>query len=469
VSTLLICDADVLVTMDAARREIRGGSVLVRDATIEAVGTRSEIQVWIAADPARRTPSRTVDARGCVVTPGLVNCHHHLFQSLTRAVGTGGGLALFDWLKRLYPIWAGLDPEAVYVSAKLALCELVLTGATTVADHLYLFPNGVRLDHEIAAALELGVRFHPTRGSMSVGESRGGLPPDFLVEAEDAILAECQRVIDDFHDPGPFSMLRIGLAPCSPFSVSKTLMRESARLARAHPSVRLHTHLAETLEEERYCMSLFGQRPLEYAEDLEWLGDDVWFAHMVHPSGTDIGRLADTGTGVCHCPSSNMILASGIAPVRAMLDRGVPVGLGADGSASNDGNHLLGEARQAMLLQRVGWPGFESRADHFPARRALELATRGGAKVLGREDIGSLEPGKAADIAAFRIDGVEHAGAQGDPVAALLTCAPVRAWLSVVNGRVLVEAGRLNGIDLPQLVARHNALARRLLEQGGLV
>jgi len=469
VSTLLIRDAEVLVTMDAARREIRGGSMLARDAAIEAVGTHAEVEAWIAVDPARRAPARTIDARGCVVMPGLVNCHHHLFQSLTRAVGTGGGLALFDWLKRLYPVWAGLDPEAVYVSAKLALCELILTGATTVADHLYLFPNGVRLDDEIAAARELGVRFHPTRGSMSVGENRGGLPPDQLVEAEDAILEECGRVIGAFHDPGPFSMLRIGLAPCSPFSVSKTLMQESARLARSHPSVRLHTHLAETLEEERYCLSLFGRRPLEYAEDLDWLGEDVWFAHMVHPSGAGIGRLADTGTGVCHCPSSNMILASGIAPVRTMLDRGVPVGLGADGSASNDGNHLLGEARQAMLLQRVGWPGFESRADHFPARRALELATRGGAKVLGREDIGSLEPGKAADLVAFRIDGIEHAGAQSDLVAALLTCTPVRAWLSVVNGRVLVEEGRLNGVDLPQLVARHNALARGLLERGGLV
>ncbi|MBI3528475.1 MAG: 8-oxoguanine deaminase [Betaproteobacteria bacterium] len=466
--TLLICGAEVVVTMDAMRREIRGASVFIRGDAIETVGSDADVAAWIAADPVALTPARTISARGCVVLPGLVNCHHHLYQSLTRSVGTGRGLALFDWLKRLYPVWAELTPDAVYVSAKLALCELVLSGATTVADHLYLFPNGARLDDEIRAAAEIGVRFHPTRGSMSLGEGRGGLPPDRIVEDERAILADSRRVIETFHDPGPRSMLRIGLAPCSPFSVSPELMIDSARLARSHERVGLHTHLAETLDENRYCAEMFGKRPLEYVESLDWHGDEVWFAHMVHPDRDEIARLVQSHSGVCHCPSSNMILASGIAPVRDMLDRGVKVALGVDGSASNDGNHMLGEARQAMLLQRVGWPGFESRGDRMSAREALELATLGGAKVLQRSDIGSLEPGNAADVVAFRVDDLGHAGALGDPVAALVTCAPQRAWLSVINGRVVVEDGTLRGIDLGPLVERHNRISRGMLERAGL-
>jgi 8-oxoguanine deaminase len=467
-STLLVKGAEIVVTMDAQRREIRGGSVFVRDNAIEAVGSDADVAAWIAADPLARTPAQTIDARGCVILPGLVNCHHHLYQTLTRTVGTGRGLGLFDWLKTLYPIWAMVDADAIYVSAKLALCELVLSGATTVADHLYLFPNGSRLDDEIRAAQELGVRFHPTRGSMSVGESAGGLPPDYLVEGEKAILADCRRVLETFHDPAPLSMLRVGLAPCSPFSVSPELMIDSARLARSHERVGLHTHLAETLDENRYCMEKFGKRPLEFVEELDWAGDEVWFAHMVHPDDNEIERMAASRSGVCHCPSSNMILASGIAPVRAMLDEGVKVALGVDGSASNDGNHMLGEARQAMLLQRVGWPGFEARADRFTAREALELATLGGARVLQRNDIGSLEPGNAADLVAFRVDGMEHAGGQSDPVASLLTCAPGRAWLSVINGRVVVEQGRLKGVEMGALVERHNRIARGLLEKAGL-
>jgi cytosine/adenosine deaminase-related metal-dependent hydrolase len=467
-STLLIRSADVVVTMDATRREIRGGSVFIRGNAIETVGSDADVAAWIAADPVARTPARIIGALGCVVMPGMVNCHHHLFQSLTRAVGTGQGLGLFDWLKMLYPIWSKVDPEAIYVSAKLALCELVLSGATTVADHLYLFPNGSRLDDEIRAAQELGVRFHPTRGSMSVGESAGGLPPDYLVEDEKDILADSRRVLETFHDPAPLSMLRVGLAPCSPFSVTPELMIDTARLARSHGSVGLHTHLAETLDENRYCMEKFGKRPLEFVEELDWHGDEVWFAHMVHPDEDEIRRMAASRSGVCHCPSSNMILASGIAPVRAMLDAGVKVALGVDGSASNDGNHMLGEARQAMLLQRVGWPGFEARADRMTAREALELATLGGAKVLQRNDIGSLEPGNAADLVAFRVDGLEHAGGQSDPVASLLTCAPGRAWLSVINGRIVVEDGVLREIDPGPLIERHNGIARGLLEKAGL-
>lgn len=466
---LLIRDAEVVVTMNARREEISQGSVLIEGDYILKVGTSKAIELWIAEDPLARHPHRTINASGCVVLPGLVNCHHHLYQTLTRAIGTGRGYALFDWLKRLYPVWAEMNPEAIHVSTQVGLAELILSGATTVADHLYLFPNGSRLDDEIAAAQEMGVRFHPTRGSMSLGQSQGGLPPDRVVQSEKDILEDSQRVIETFHDPAPRSMLRIGLAPCSPFSVTGDLMRESARLARTYKQVGLHTHLAETLDEERFCLEKFGKRPLDYAESVEWVGPDVWFAHMVHPSDSDIDRMAHQCSGVCHCASSNMILASGIAPVRKMVDHGVRVGLGVDGSASNDGNHLLGEARQAMLLQRVGWPGFESNADRFSAREALELATLGGARVLQRDDIGSLEPGKAADVVAFRVDDLGHAGALGDPVAALLTCAPGTVWLSVINGRVVVENHQLVGIDVSGLVKKHNQISHGMLRRAGVL
>ncbi|HQT37960.1 MAG: 8-oxoguanine deaminase [Halothiobacillus sp. 20-53-49] len=466
---LLIREAEVVITMNAQREEIAQGSVLIEGDTILKVGTATELDLWITEDLAARQPHRTINASGCVVMPGLVNCHHHLYQTLTRAIGTGRGYALFDWLKLLYPVWAEMDPEAIHVSTQVGLAELMLSGATTVADHLYLFPNGSRLDDEIAAAQEMGVRFHPTRGSMSLGQSLGGLPPDRVVQREQDILEDSQRVIETFHDPAPRSMLRIGLAPCSPFSVSGDLMRESARLARSYPQVGLHTHLAETLDEERFCLEKFGMRPLDYAESVEWVGPDVWFAHMVHPSDSDIDRMAHQCSGVCHCASSNMILASGIAPVRKMVDRGVRVGLGVDGSASNDGNHLLGEARQAMLLQRVGWPGFESNANRFSAREALELATLGGARVLGRDDIGSLEPGKAADVVAFRVDDLGHAGALGDPVASLLTCAPATVWLSVINGCVVVENHQLVGMDLSGLIKKHNHISHGMLRRSGVL
>jgi len=465
--TLLVRDAEVVVTMDASRREIGGGSVLVDGDAIAAVGTGAEVAAWIAQDPAARTPKRSIGARGCVVIPGLINGHHHMFQSLTRAIGTGKGLALFDWLKMLYTIWRHLDPDAAYLSAKIALSELLLSGATTVADHLYLYPNGVRLEDTIRAAQELGMRFHPTRGAMTLGQKDGSFVPDDLVERDGAVLEDSLRLLQTLHDPDPRSMLRIGLAPCSPFNATADLMRESAKMARAHSAVGLHTHLCETLDEERFCMEKFGKRPIEYVADLGWVGPDVWYAHMVHPSIEEIGFMAAHRCGACHCPSSNMLLASGIAPVREMRDCGVRVGLGVDGTASNDGNHLLGEARQAMLLQRVGWPGFESRADRMSAREALEIATLGGAAMLGRGDIGSLEPGKAADLVAFRVDGLEHAGAHGDIVAGLLTCAPVHAWLSVINGRVTVEQGAITGTQLAPLIARHNAASRKMLGKAG--
>jgi len=467
-ATLLVQNADVLVTMDADRREIKDGALLVKDNAIQTVGTTSEVEAWLAGQPTLSPPDHTINAKGTVVLPGLVNCHHHLYQTLTRTVGTGGGMVLFDWLRTLYPIWAEIDGEAVYVSAKLGLSEMVLSGATTVADHLYLFPNGATLDDEIRAAQEVGVRFHPTRGSMSLGESQGGLPPDRVCDSEAHILNDSQRVIERFHDPEPYSMLRIGLAPCSPFSVTTELMRESAALARQYPLVNLHTHLAETKDEDRFCLEMFGKRPVEYAESVHWLGEDVWFAHMVHPNQAEIKQLARSHTGVCHCPTSNMILASGIAPIREMLDNKIRLALGMDGSASNDGNHMLGEARQAMLLQRVGWPGFESRADRLSAREALELATRGGAQVLRRDDIGSLEPGKAADFVAFRIDDLLHAGGLYDAVASLVTCTPARVWLSVINGRVIVEDSQLRTVDLGPLIERHNRIRQERMERASL-
>ncbi len=473
-TSLLIKNIDLLATINAETRvweETKNAAIITQDNRLEFVGLSSEVDSWVAQnrpDLAQDGFSQIIDASGCVVTPGLVNCHHHLCQSLTRTIGTGGGMVLFDWLKFLYPIWAELTPEAIYTSAKVGLVELVLSGCTTVADHLYLYPNGSKIDDEIRAAQEVGVRFHPTRGSMSLGESQGGLPPDRICDSEPDIIQDCIRAIETFHDPEPLSMLRIGVAPCSPFSVTEDLMRESAELARQYPLVNLHTHLAETIDEDRFCLEMFGKRPLEYAESVNWHGEDVWFAHMVHPNESEIDWLARTHSGVCHCPSSNMLLASGIAPIRQMKDKDVRIGLGVDGSASNDGNHMLNEARQAMLLQRVGWPGFESRADRFTAREALELATLGGARVLRRDDIAALEVGKAADFVAFRIDDLPHAGSLSDPLAALLTCAPGQAWLSVINGRVIVEDGHFLPFELPPVVETHNRLSREMIQRAGV-
>jgi cytosine/adenosine deaminase-related metal-dependent hydrolase len=450
--TLLLKNADVLVTMDATRREIRDGALLVRDNVVVQVGATNELP---------KIADRVIDARGMVVLPGLVNAHHHLYQTLTRAIPAAQDADLFHWLKTLYPIWAELTPEAVYTSALIGLAELMLSGCTTAADHLYLFPNGSKLDDEIRAARELGIRFHPTRGSMSLGESKGGLPPDRVCDDEESILRDSRRVIEQFHDPKPYAMCRVSLAPCSPFSVTPDLMRESARLARSY-KVNLHTHLAETRDEEEFCLQKFGKKPVDYAEHLEWLGSDVWFAHSVWVNDEGIGRYGKTGTGVAHCPSSNMRLASGIAPIVKMLKANVKVGLGVDGSASNDSSHLLAEARQAMLLQRVGGdPGA------LTARQALELGTRGGARVLGREDIGSLEKGKAADFIAIKLDRVEYAGALHDPVAALVFCAPLRVDLSVINGRVVVQDGNLLTLDLPPAIERHNKMAKEMVEKAG--
>ncbi len=446
-ATLLVQHALVLATFDSQRREIADGGIFVRDNVIAQVG---------ATETLPQTADQIINARDMVILPGLVNTHHHLYQTLTRAVPKAQNAVLFDWLKTLYPIWANLTSDAVYTSALVGLAELMLSGCTTAADHLYLVPNGASHDNEIRAAAELGIRFHPTRGSMSLGESQGGLPPDRVVQDKETILRDSRRVIETFHDAKPYSMCRVGLAPCSPFSVTEDLMLESARLARAY-NVRLHTHLAETMDEENFCIERFGKRPVEYAESLEWLGGDVWFAHSVWVNDAEIAHYARTGTGVAHCPSSNMLLGSGIAPIRKMINAGVQVGLGVDGSASNDASHMLHEPRQAMLLARVNGD-----VKAMSARDALELATLGGAKVLGRDDIGSLEVGKAADFIGIHLNRLNYAGSH-DPVAAILFCDTPRVDISVINGRVVIQDGNLLTLDLPPVVERHNKIAREMV------
>lgn len=434
--------------MDDAGREIADGAVLVRGNEIAAVGPAGALPA--AAD-------EVIDLAGHVVIPGLVNTHHHFFQTLTRALPGAQDVELFGWLKRLYPVWTGITPEMIRVSNLTAMAELLASGCTTSSDHLYLYPNGARLEDSIDAAQEIGMRFHACRGAMTLGESHGGLPPDRLTEREDAVLADMQRVVEAHHDASRLSMLRVALAPCSPFTVTNDLMREAARMAR-HYGVRLHTHLAENDNDVAYTREHYGCTPAEYCEQLGWLGEDVWHAHCVKLDEHGIARFAATGTGVAHCPTSNMRLASGIAPVRRMIDRGVRVGLGVDGSASNDSGGLLAEARQAMLLARVGLGPAA-----MTAREALRLATRGGATVLGREDIGALAPGMAADIVAFDLSAIEYAGAFHDPLAALAFCAPARAAFVMVNGKVVIRDGAFLRFDEPAHAARHNRLSLALV------
>ncbi len=447
--TMRVVHADVLVTMDGARRELADAGLYIEDNRIVAVGPTAELP---------EQADEVLDLRGHLVMPGLVNTHHHMYQSLTRAVPAAQNAELFGWLKSLYRIWAHLTPEMIEVSTMTAMAELLLSGCTSSSDHLYVFPNGSRLDDSIAAARRIGMRFHASRGSMSVGQSGGGLPPDSLVESEDAILADTARLIETYHDEGRYAMLRVVVAPCSPFSVSRDLMRESAALARHH-GVSMHTHLAENLNDVAYSREKFGMTPAQYAHDLGWVGHDVWHAHCVQLDAPGIALFARTGTGVAHCPCSNMRLASGIAPIRRMRDAGVSVGLGVDGSASNDGAHIVAEARQAMLLQRVGFG-----PDAMSAREALEIATLGGAAVLGRDDIGALAPGMAADFVAFDLRGPGFAGALHDPVAALVFCAPAQVAWSVIDGKVVVRDGQLATVALGPLIERHNGLARLLAQ-----
>lgn len=450
-TTLLIKNSHTLVTMDDDRREIPNGGLFIRENVIEQVAPSNELPA--SAD-------EVLDLQGRhIVLPGLVNTHHHFYQTLTRAIPAAQDAELFDWLRVLYPIWARMNDEHIFISAQIAAVELALSGCTTASDHLYMFPNNATLDDEIRGVGAVGMRFHASRGSMSVGESNGGLPPDSVVEAEDAILQDSQRLIEAYHDNERHAMLRITLAPCSPFTVSKDLMRESAHLARSYDGVRLHTHLAETKPDVAYSLERFGLTPGDYAEDVEWLGADVWHAHCVHLSDKAILKFGQTGTGIAHCPCSNMRLASGIMPLRQMLNANVPVGLGVDGSASNDANNLINEARSAMLLARVGGDPAA-----LSARQALELGTRGGARVLGRNDIGVLAPNMSADFIAINLDQVHFAGALPDPVAAVLFCHSGHVDYSFINGKKVVDQGRITTVDLMPLMEKHNQLARQLVD-----
>ncbi|MBW4696255.1 MAG: 8-oxoguanine deaminase [Lyngbya sp. HA4199-MV5] len=449
--TLLVKNIHTLVTMDATRRELRHAAIFVRDNVIEQVGTTDELP---------QTADEVLDLHDRhVVLPGLVNTHHHFYQTLTRVIPAAQDCTLFNWLQTLYPIWANLTSEGVYISAQMAAAELMLSGCTTASDHLYIYPNDCTLDHEIEAIRAIGLRFHASRGSMSVGESQGGLPPDSVVEKEAAILKDSQRLIEQYHDNDRHAMLRMTLAPCSPFSVSPDLMRESAKLARSYPGVRLHTHLAENTSDVTYSLETFGLIPGDFAESVGWLGEDVWHAHCVQLSDDSIAKFGRTGTGVAHCPCSNMRLASGIAPIRKMLNQKVPVGIGVDGSASNDTSNLLQEARIAFLLARVR----DCDPTVMSAREILEVATLGGARVLGRDDIGAIAPGMSADFIAINVDHHRFSGAHHDIVAALIFCQVDTVDYSFINGKKVVDRGQLTTIELPTLVEKHHQIAHRLL------
>jgi 8-oxoguanine deaminase len=450
-STLLVRNAHVLLTMDG--KEIRNGGIFARDGWIESVGDSADIP---------GTADEIVDLSGHVVLPGLVNTHHHLYQTLTRAFPGAQDVPLFDWLTTLYPVWARLTPDHVATATKLGLVELARSGATTVFDHQYLWPNGSRIDDQFEGADGLNIRFHASRGSMSLGEDRGGLPPEAVVEDEDVILEDCRRAVTAFHDAGRGSMRQVAIAPCSPFSVTPELMTESAALAR-ELGVRLHTHLAETDDEEQFCLEEFGRRPVGLMETVAWAGPDVWYAHAIHVSDEEVARMGEAGTGVAHCATSNMRLASGLAPIARYLEAGVPVGLGVDGSASNDSSNMLAEARNALLLNRMAASADIAQRALIGARRVLELGTIGGAEVLGRDDIGVLAPGYAADFIALDLDRVEFAGSLHDPVAAVVLCSPNGVDHSWVGGRPLVSSGRVEGVDEGALVERHNRLSLDLV------
>lgn len=459
-STLLVKHADLLVTMDDFRREIVDGGFFVKNGFIEQVGQTSELP---------RDADEIIDATGHIVLPGLVNTHHHFYQTLTRAVPAAQNANLFNWLKTLYPIWARLTPDDIRISTQTALAELAFSGCTTASDHLYLFPNGSSLDDEIEASGAIGLRLHASRGSMSLGEKKGGLPPDSVVDTEESILEDSERLIKKYHRSEPGAMVQIVLAPCSPFSVTGELMKQSASLARKY-GVHLHTHLAETQDEEEFCLAKFGYKPVAYMQSVDWMGQDVWFAHSVHVSQSEIELYASEGCGMAHCPSSNMRLASGIAPLRQFIKAGVKVSLGVDGSASNDGSHMLAEVRLAMLLARLkaGLDGASlssTGSEILTARQALELGTLGGASVLGRKDIGSLAVGKCADFIGYRLNKLEYAGALHDPVAALVFCQSTSVDFNYVHGKPVIKDGQLLGLDLPVHIEKHNQASRRLLEQ----
>jgi cytosine/adenosine deaminase-related metal-dependent hydrolase len=465
-STLLVKNIELLATFDEARREIRDGALLVRDNVIEQVGTTAEM--------AAVTADRTLDLAGHIVMPGMVNTHHHMYQNLTRVMVQDD--ELFTWLTTLYPIWAELDDDAIYVSARVAMAELIQSGCTTSSDHLYVMPNNCRLDSEIRAARETGMRFHAARGAMSRGKSQGGLPPDSCVEKEDAILKDAERVIHEYHDASRHAMSRIIIAPCSPFSVTPGLMKEAAQLARAHPCVHLHSHLAEDLDEETYCQTVYGMRSVDFAASVDWLGPDVWFAHAIFLNDREVKLFADTGTGMTHCPSANMRCGQGIAKIRQMIDTGVKVGLGVDGSASNDTSNMFLEARLAQLLQRVaparylseapgGRGGFGGTPKALSAREALTMATRGGAALLGRDDIGYLAPGMSADFIAVNLNQLGLSGTQRDPLTALIMCGPFRVDYSFINGREIINRGAFTSVDVDEVLTSHRQVMDRIYKQ----
>jgi cytosine/adenosine deaminase-related metal-dependent hydrolase len=464
-ATLLVKHIAHLATFDDQGREIADGALLVRDNVIEAVGTSVELS--------NEEADETLDLSGHLVMPGMVNTHHHMYQNLTRVMVQDD--ELFVWLRTLYPIWAELDDSAVHVSAKVAMAELIQSGCTTSSDHLYILPNNATLDSTIAAADELGLRFHAARGAMSRGQSQGGLPPDSCVEQEDAILKDAERLIHRYHDPARHAMRRIVLAPCSPFSVTPGLMRDAAALARSHPRVHLHSHLAEDLDEETYCERIYGMRPAAFAESVGWMGADVWFAHAIFLTSEEIRRFAATGTGMVHCPSANMRCGQGIAKIREMLDAGVTCGIGVDGSASNDTSNLFMEARLAQMLQRIaphrylseapgGRGGFGGTPKALSAREALTMATRGGARLLGRDDIGHLAAGMSADFIAVKLHQLGLSGTQRDPLAAMIMCGPFKVDFSYINGRAVISGGEFVRLDVNKILQEHAAVVRRIYQ-----
>jgi cytosine/adenosine deaminase-related metal-dependent hydrolase len=470
-STLLAKNAEILVTMDDERREIPDGGILVRDGFVEQVGPTDELPA--DADV-------VLDMSGQIVLPGFVNTHHHLDQTLTRALPLAQDINLFPWLQAHYRIWARKTPEATRTSTLIGLAELALSGCTTVFDHSYIWQSGSKVDDQIAAAKAFGARFHVSRGSMSLGESKGGLPPDETTEDEDFILEDSRRAIETYHDPSRGSMLQIVLAPCSPFSVSGDLMIRSAELARQYQHVGLHTHLCETLDEERYTLETHRLRPVEWMETLGWLGDEVWFAHAIHVNAAEIDKFAATGTGAAHCPCSNMRLASGIAPVKDYRDAGVKVGIGVDGSASNDASNMVLEVRQAMLLARLKiglWPPEGPmtilstsdplrRDEWMTARDVLEMGTRGGAEVLGRDDIGHLAPGMCADFFSLDLNTIDFAGGLHDPVASVVFCAPQKTKYTVINGTVIVDDGQITTVEMQPVIEEQNRHAAEMAAGG---
>ncbi|MEM9712972.1 MAG: 8-oxoguanine deaminase [Actinomycetota bacterium] len=450
---LTVIGADLVATMDDDRRELPGAWIAITDGTISGIGTGE-------APPARST----VDATGCLVTPGLVNTHHHIYQNLTRAHRPALDGNLFDWLTTLYPIWAGLDEEAVHLSTWIGLAELALGGCTTTMDHHYVHPTGGGdlIAAQVGAARDVGVRFHATRGSMSLSSKDGGLPPDEVVQTDDEILADSERLVGRFHDRSPTAMVQVALAPCSPFSVTPELMRATAELAE-RLDVRLHTHLAEDADEDRYCLERFGRRPIEQFEEVGWLTDRSWVAHCVFPNGEEQERLGRAGTGVAHCPTSNMMIGAGLAPVAELRAAGVPVGIGCDGSASTDHASLWLEARGALLLGRLRAGMEHGHPGRMTARDALEMATREGAACLGRSgEIGELTVGACADLTVWPLDHLSFAGALTDPIEAWLRCGPVSARHTIVAGETVVLDGALTHPDLDERRRQHATAAARL-------